>query len=608
MSGLATRLRTLRALGSSNLLRVASYRLALRAGIHQAQRISASIPVGAFFERAANPIAGLRPADAWRNDALLFGAHPVPIGQEAPDWLSHPLGTDAPGQPSDRLSPWWRIPDFAGGDIKWIWELSRFDWALAFAQQARAGDTAALQRLNRWIEDWARSNPPYRGANWKCAQEASIRLLHLALAALLLGDEASMSAPLEALVRAHVRRIQPTLSYARAQDNNHATSEAGALFVAGAWLKQCGRPDGAALARRGADLLKRHVRRLFAPDGSFSQYSVNYHRLALDTLSVTELWRRRSGLPDFGPIFADRAASATRWLRAMVDPVSGDVPNVGANDGANLLPLGAAYRDYRPSVQLAAALFCGGRAYAAGPWDDALAWLGVEPGMPLPPLGALDVFDDGGFAVLRSQGRMALLRYPRFRFRPSQADAMHVDYWVDGENLLRDGGTYSYNGGADLNEYFGGVKSHNTVQFDDQPQMPRLSRFLLGDWLATDTSECMGGEDEPGFRASYRHRSGWVHLREIRLGQSLRVIDTVAGFSRKAVLRWRLAPGAWRIEGTSVTDGRDRLSFTGNASALHITLGSGEESRHYFERTSLPVVEVVVTEPATIVSEYRSGQ
>jgi len=45
---------------------------------------------------------------------------------------------------------------------------------------------------------------------------------------------------------------------------------------------------------------------------------------------------------------------------------------------------------------------------------------------------------------------MALLRYPRFRFRPSHADVLHVDLWVDAVNVLRDGGTFSYHRGAQV--------------------------------------------------------------------------------------------------------------------------------------------------------------
>ena len=76
------------------------------------------------------------------------------------------------------LKPWWKIPDFNKeiGDIKFIWELSRME-VLAFAQRARNGNDYALVKLNDWLTDWVETNPTYAGPNWKCGQEASIRVI-----------------------------------------------------------------------------------------------------------------------------------------------------------------------------------------------------------------------------------------------------------------------------------------------------------------------------------------------------------------------------------------------------------------------------------------------
>jgi hypothetical protein len=603
MSAHATRVRTLLAIGATNGLRVLGYRLGLKSGLHPAQRVTAALPTaGPFFEAPTAVDTSLHAPAAWRDEALLFGTYPIAVDARPPAWTRDPITEGGAQDPApDTLPPWWHIGDFSGGDIKRVWELSRFDWAMAFAQQARTGEVGAVERLNRWIEDWARANPAYRGPNWKCAQEASIRVLHLSLAAMLLG-ESTMSPPLRSLVEAHVRRILPTLSYARAQDNNHATSEAGALFVAGAWLTSAGIPEGAPLARRGRLLLEHAVARLFAPDGSFSQYSLNYHRLALDTLSIVEIWRRRAGLPPFSTTWHQRARVASDWLRIMVDPASGDAPNLGANDGANLLPLtDAGNRDHRLSVQLAMALFQERRAFPPGPWDEGLAWLRVTPPPTIAELPERAIFDDGGFAVLRRAPALVILRYPRFRFRPSQADALHVDLWLAGRNLLRDGGSYSYNTEAEWLEYFGGVRSHNTIEFDRRPQMPRLSRFLLGDWLTTQTS----GPTDAGFAAAYRHRAGWRHHREVRLGEHLTVIDAVGGFEHEARLRWRLAPGDWRIENGAATDGRHRLQISTDVPIASLELTNGWESRRYSEKTPLPVLEAVVKQAGQLTSEYH---
>ena len=53
----------------------------------------------------------------------------------------------------------------------------------------------------------------------------------------------------------------------------------------------------------GRGWLENRAKKLIGKDGSFSQYSLNYHRMLLDTLSIAEVWRQRSETPSFSLIF-----------------------------------------------------------------------------------------------------------------------------------------------------------------------------------------------------------------------------------------------------------------------------------------------------------------
>jgi hypothetical protein len=610
MSRALTLLRTALALGVPSIARVVAYRIGVRLGINPVRRLQATVPQGPFFapSRPEMPPVAAPPVTGWQDSARLFGCWMADVGSQPPNWLANPLTGLRVPEP-ERM--WWQIPDFDPkvGDIKLIWELSRMDWVLAFAQRARNGDTAALQRLNDWLVDWCRHNPPYRGPNWKCGQEASIRVMHLAMAALILGQTRQTAPALRDLIHLHLQRIAPTLSYAIGQDNNHGTSEAAALFIGGSWLQALGLPVSARWATRGRRWLENRAVGLIGQDGSFSQYSLNYHRVMLDTFSMVEVWRRHMGLPDFSAGSLRRLQAATGWLHHMINPINGDGPNVGANDGARLLQLtDTPYRDFRPSVQLAMGLFAGERAYAElGAWDHPLHWLGLPPPQTAAPPAGSRQADDGGFAVLRRGPVMAMLRYPRFRFRPSQADALHLDFWQGGDNLLRDAGTYSYNTQAHWLNYFGGTAGHNTVQFDEQDQMPRLGRFLFGDWLKTLRMEPLREDAAAAsFAAGYRDSQGASHLRRVSLGVAhLRVVDEIAGFARKAVLRWRLAPGRWTLEGCRLTDGVQTLTVQASMPVVRCELVEGWESRQYLEKTALPVLEVEVQEPGVLTTDYR---
>lgn len=602
---LGVKARTLFLLGPVNVANVMLHRLSVRVSA-RTWRVSTALPSGPFFRPTANARSQAA-SPAWRDSGTYFGwLHVTWPGRTFPDWHANPVtGTRVPNP----ARPWWLIRDHDDevGDIKAVWEASRFGWVLAMAQRMAAGDVAEGDRLNAWLANWCLENPAYLGPNWKCGQEASIRVLHLAMAAVISKQADDPSASLLDLVEAHLKRIVPTMRYAMAQDNNHGASEAAALFVGGSWLAKQGRPRGIAWETEGRVWLEKWTRRIISPDGSTGQYSVNYHRFVVDILSMVEVWRRSAVLGEFSPQWRESARSASRWLAAMVNTTTGDAFNVGANDGSRLLPLtDTGYRDFRPSVQLAMTLFASSRAYSGdGAWNEPLHWLGIQVPKTAEAPGSNQVFDNCGFMLMHRGPATALLRYPRYRFRPSHADALHLDLLVAGKNLLRDAGTFSYH--DPLHRYFNGTGAHNTVQFDDRDQMPYLSRFLFGDWLRTShiaPPEAAGESCRSS--AAYSDRHGASHSRTVTLSaERLTVRDDIAGFASRAVLRWRLAPGPWRTEGQSVTDGENVLSISSTMPVVRLSLVEGWESRYYLQKTAIPVLEVEVRDAGALTSEFR---
>ncbi|QBC33463.1 heparinase II/III-family protein [Pandoraea sp. XY-2] len=613
--------RTLLRLGAPNIARVAWYRLLGRIGHYRRVMPGGGRPRGPFFSFVAMgevntasksesvPTAG-RDIIVARAQAILDGRL-IAYGNETretgfpPDWHWNPA--TGKGAADQRETHWSDIDEFRlqAGDIKDIWEASRFDGLVTLTQAwLLTRDSRFSEAVEKWLSDWCENNPVNQGVNWKCAQETGIRLMHVIVVADLLRRYANVmpAAGYWDFVNTHAARIAPTMLYAVAQENNHATSEAAALYMAALEVRQ---GTGVAPAiRQAADhwyRLGRHwlagrAQRLILPDGSFSQHSVNYHRLMLDTLTLAQWWSIRSNDRDLGAMWHSRLRAATRWLHAMTDPISGGAPNLGANDGARLVDLdGNAYRDFRPSVQMATIVFAGKCAYAgidANACNGTMYWLGMPIPSALESVPSRVVFPEGGYAWLSfgepADGGRVMLRYPTYRFRPSHADGLHVDVWWRGRNVLRDGGTYAYNTDAATLNYFSGTASHNTIQFGQRNQMPRLSRFLYGDWLRCETqsTDLAGGQ----LSASYRNRQGDRHQRDVRCGQSTEIVvtDVYESGESEVTLRWRLAPGAWRLEGDVCTDGVTSIRVEGSS---QLALACGQESLHYAERTELPVLE-----------------
>ena len=596
MSFHLNRIRTYARLGPVSIARVAAYRLGLKSRLHPVQRLVAEVAQPPFFG-AIDPLRQKAdPNHSWDDSLWWFGWRSVTLPDAPPDWFVNQSSRAA--QP-DATCNWWQIPDFGAGDIKGLWELSRMDWVVAWATTAVGGDPAALGRLNLWLADWADRNPPYKGPNWKCGQEASIRVIHLVVAAWVLGQAKAPEKGLVNLVRAHLQRIAPTMSYAIGQQNNHGISEAAALFIGGSFLAGHD-PWADKWACKGRRWLEERAAALIESDGSFSQYSLIYHRLMLDTYSVVEAWRCYRGLSAFSKQFKERLAAATDWLWTMTEAETGDAPNIGANDGARLLQLtGTDYRDFRPSIQLAAALFRGENAFGSGPWITPLHWLGVTDGKPSIARSSKS-FDQGGYHVLRNKSTMVVLRYPRFRFRPSQADALHIDLWHNGINLLRDAGTYSYN--ADGAEWFSGTAAHNTIEFDGRDQMPRFGRFLFGDWLKAEAVELVKDNGASvSAAAAYTDGHGVRHHRRITLSPDALICkDTVSGSFEEARLIWRLAPGDWYTEGNAVRNGTYTIFIEIDGMPTTPVLSSTWESRYYQQKTQIPALSIKVNGAASL--------
>lgn len=592
-------------LGLPNLARVFAYQLGIKTGFNKVKSITSVIKPGDLFTPYTGSIFNIPCNTQWNDKHTYFGVEKD--GLAIPNWHQSCLSSEL--APSDK--PWHLIGDFNNqlGDIKGVWEASRFDWIICFAQQVATGDESALLKLNLWVTDWIENNPTYNGVNWKCGQEASIRVMHLALATLLLKQSHNTTPALLSLIKAHLKRISPTIMYAIAQDNNHGTSEAAALYIGGSWLVLNGDNDGIKWQKQGLKWLENRAARLIEDDGSFSQYSVTYHRVMLDTYSLAEVWRQKHSLAPFTVDLYTKLKAATNWLYYFTNPSTGDAPNLGANDGARLIPLtGTDYRDFRPSVQLASALFLNKAAFGvSGSFNTPLKWLELEiPEQSIASKLPKD-FIDGGYAYLTNQNAELYFNYPKFKFRPSQNDALHIDFWLDGQNIFRDGGTFSYNAGQKYIDYYGGVKSHNTIQFDEYDQMPRLSRFLLGDWLKTSIKKTLiVTSTEQTITAGYKDRFGCKHTRSIKLQPSLLIIqDVISGFNDKAVLRFRLAPVAWKLVGNTISSELCAINFSADVTIKRIEITTGFESRYYYQESEIPVLEIEVHESGALTTEVQ---
>lgn len=404
-------------------------------------------------------------------------------------------------------------------DIKNVWEPARFNWAVTLAKAFYlSGEERYAGAFWQYFEKFTQANPVNRGPNWTSAQEVSLRMQALILSAHMLKDSAESTAQrMRALCGAiadHARRIPPTISYAKAQNNNHLLSEAVGLYAASLFLPNY--PDALEWREKGLRWFNQGILAQVDLDGTYAQHSSNYHRLML----VLALWMQlflEKGNNVLEDAVLTRLAAASSWLALRLDPISGRVPNLGHNDGSNILPLSSVdFDDYRPVAQAASRAFRAGPALPPGPWDDLCLWLDIpiQSGNNPPPSGGnpLDQL------ILGDGGDWAALRAVQFHSRPAHADQLHVDIWHQGINVALDAGTFRYNAPPPWENGLAGTPVHNTLTVNGRDQMTRASKFLWLDWAQAQVESCTPQEIS-AHHNGYRHL-GVLHQRSLRRGVS----------------------------------------------------------------------------------------
>jgi len=439
-------------------------------------------------------------------------------------------------------------------DIKFIWEPTRFGWAyvLGRAYHLTQNETYA-EAFWRYFDTFTDGNPPNLGPHWINGQEVAIRLMALVWAGQVFGTppvsggETMASSSVERCVRlagsvaAHAARIPSTLLYARAQNNNHLVTEAAALYTAGLALPQ--HPRASRWRALGWRWLNWAFRHQISGYGEYIQHSTNYHRVMLQAA----MWVDAIRDVDWSRLTLQSLGRATHWLFSMLDPASGRTPNLGANDGALILPLAVTpFSDFRPTVQAAARAFLRYQM-PGGVWDEMSIWLG---------LGALEkAYDSSLYLADHPRGResWATLRTSTFPSRLGHMDQLHLDLWWRGLNIARDAGTYLYNAEPPWDNPLVSGRVHNTVTVDGRDQMTRGGRFLTLDWFPAYSKNIVASDELTlgqvmGYHKGYR---GVRHERTVTVFTDERwlVEDKLASKDEHTYrLHWLLPDWEWEVE------------------------------------------------------------
>jgi asparagine synthase (glutamine-hydrolysing) len=345
----------------------------------------------------------------------------------------------------------------------------------------------------------------------------------------------------------------------------------------------------------GKKILESEISQIF-PDGSYSMYSLNYHRFILHIY----LYAIRLGELNQSPLSSliyQKVESSTNYLSQLIDFQTGQIPFYGSNDGALVLPLdNCDFTDFRPLLQLGSYITKKEFLFETGAWDEDIFWLyGESAGRVVASVNEQRIetkrkeerrkiaFPDGGVYVLHNTNSKAIIRCTDFKSRPSHADQMHVDLWLGNQNIACDAGTYLYSGEGVWRNGLAHTSAHNTVTVDNKDQMNMVSRFTWTNWskgnVLQNNEKLWQGEHDSYMPVS--HKRTVMPLE----GDRWLVIDNLnANESHNYKLHWLLNDGEYGVQELAPARYEIKLNYTTSKlvnSKFNIQLGLLEGSGNF---------------------------
>ena len=485
-----------------------------------------------------------------------FNKTKIKLGKEH-DWLVNP----STGYHYDIDKHWSEVQDLSkeAGDIKYVWEKARFSFLYDVIRYDYHFQDDQSTYVFKEIEDFITKNPINQGPNYKCSQEISLRVMNWTFAMYYYKDSLNLT---EALFQKimhsiywQIHHVYHNIHFSRITvRNNHAITETLMLYVSGKLFPFF--PNVKQWSEKGKKWFEQEIAYQIYEDGTFLQFSMNYHRVVVQLLTWGIQLAKLNG-DTFDEVVYERAQKSLDFLDACIDPVSGELPNYGSNDGALFFKLtNDDYRVYRSQLDDLRAVLNGYIYFGS----KSSLWYGIKPKQKKQAaLPEISEFTKGGYYIIQEGNTKTFIRCGAYKDRPYQSDNLHIDIWIDGKNVLRDNGSYQYNTSKELINYFNGSEGHNTISIDGKDQMQKGDRFIWNYWVKYAKANLTESQNKFVFKGEikgFKHLdSNILHQRIVTKSKGLNewiVKDIISGVENKTSFQY------WHFSNEMI----DELSIT----------------------------------------------
>ena len=481
------------------------------------------------------------------------------------------------------------------GDIKYVWEKARFSFLYDIIKYDYHFEEDQSAYVFSQIEDFIDKNPINQGPNYKCSQETSLRILNWTFALYYYKNaECLTETVFKKIINAiywQLHHVYQNINFSRiAVRNNHAITETLMLYLSRLLFPFI--PQTEKWSLKGKKWFEKEIAYQIYDDGTFLQFSMNYHRVVVQLLTWG-IQLAKLNNDNFNKVVYERAEKSLIFLGANLNIKNGQLPNYGANDGALFFKFtDDDYRNYKPQLDDLRAVLKNEIAYNTTSYH----WYGIEnPKKITNRQKTTHIFHDGGYYIINEKNSKTFIKCGAYKDRPGQSDNLHLDIWVDGINYLRDAGSYKYNTKSIYINFFNGCQGHNTISLSGEDQMLKGNRFIWYYWVKKAHGKLEKNEHYIEFEGdieAFRHvKNGVKHRRKVKkiTGQNKwQVEDKVFNKGdRKIYQYWNLNPNeAEAIEIITKDKDGNRLQPLVEEKWFSSYYGIKEKSIHYTFETA----------------------
>jgi len=380
------------------------------------------------------------------------------------------------------------------GDIKYIWEINRFQhfYILSQAYLISGEDKYAKEIVNE-IDDWIDNNPYLIGVNWTSSLELALRLISWGWALYSLNISGwninnKLNEKISTGIYQQLDYISNHLS-AYSSANNHLIGEAAGLVIAGT-LFDFGEKSQK-WQEKGFKILQKELNKQIFDDGLNKEQALAYHCFTFDFFLLSFLILEKNGRKIPSEMWQKLEKMSEVLMYLSDDNLN--LPNIGDSDDGFVVKFSNDPISLKSIFNIASIIFNRGdfKYLAGNTVDEKTLWIlgadSIEKYAKIEqttPLKKSIYLKNSGYVLLKDENMHSVLDVGNLGYLSivahGHSDALSLCLNYKNKEFLIDTGTYAYHTKEKWRNYFKGTSAHNTAMVDNLNQSVIGGNFM---WL-----------------------------------------------------------------------------------------------------------------------------